>query len=92
MFVNYESISKPPADLEQKTNWDSFERRLSAELVESVISQSLPMCTELLICCYFEKVHNFNDKYRNRIMKKLTKNKVRVIYTSAELVRNLRSS
>ena len=74
------------AHSEGKTDWDSFEKRLSAELVETVQSHTLPICTELLISAFLKRVDNFDNKYEKRVVRKLNKHTVRSFLIKLSLI------
>ena len=77
------------AHSEGKTDWKSFERRLSAELLTTIIVASLPICTELLINTFLNRVDNINDYYQRCLIGKLNKQKVRGISRKIDFKQSL---
>ena len=77
------------AHSEGKTDWQSFERRLSAELLYTIMVASLPICTKLLINTFLNRVDNFNDTYQTCLMRLLNKQKVRGISRKIDFMQSL---
>ena len=61
---------------EGKTTYDSFELEMMERLMDSVMKTTLPLGTELLISAYLSKVDNFDDRYQQKVVEKITKEAV----------------
>ena len=63
---------------EGKTTYNSFELDLVKGLMDSVMKAELSLGTELLISAYFTRVDNFDDRFQQKVIEKITKEAVAV--------------
>ena len=72
------------AQYEGKTTYDSFERGLVQQLMDTINKKTLPLGTELLIAVFLSRVDNFKNNYQQKVAKKLTKKLVAFLFHEFE--------